>query len=190
MYDEDYHHPFMEGQAWEHHPQQDGAVIEYAPEPGSGAAKISPATTPPVPEVPAPVKVEKSEKYADQTWEEMKARAVADAKAGKAQWREAVHYYPHPELTHAEYRVLMILADFADSRFPYGDAYPGHAFICRAAGIRQRMLTKHVSALKRKGFIVENRRGNNTGTGVSASYRLSLPEWQDDSAAEEMTGST
>lgn len=84
-----------------------------------------------------------------------------------------------PDLTDAEYRLLMAMWKYADNRTLRG-VRPGHAALAEQVGLsgksgRDKVRTR-ISSLLRKGYLVRTREGRSTPTKVTAEYRLTLPK--------------
>lgn len=86
-----------------------------------------------------------------------------------------------PELTPAEYRLLMAMWRYADNS-TLGGIFPGHSRLAAQVGLsgksgRDTVRTR-IGSLIRKGYLVKVRDGRTVPTRLAAEYRLTLPEWE------------
>jgi len=99
---------------------------------------------------------------------------AAGAVMQKYQWLDAL--CDTPGLPHTTFRVAVVLARYANST-DGRNARPGHARIATGAGISERSVRRHLSALEDLGWISQTRRGAVTGhRNLAAVYALALPQ--------------
>ena len=98
---------------------------------------------------------------------------AAGAVMQKYQWLDAL--CDTPDLPHTTFRVAVVLARYANST-DGRNARPGHARIATGAGISERSVRRHLSALEDLGWISQTRRGAFGHRNLAAVYALTLPQ--------------
>lgn len=85
------------------------------------------------------------------------------------------------DLTNAEYRMLMAMWKYADSK-TLGNVRPGHAVLAEQIGRPGKSgrdaVGERIASLIEKGYVVKVREGRTRPYRQAAEYRLTLPEWE------------
>lgn len=97
-----------------------------------------------------------------------------------------------PDLTDAEYRLLMAMWKYADNT-TLGDIYPGHARLVEQVGLaptknNRDSIGRRISSLIQKGYVVRVREGATVPRRRAAEYRLTLPEWEEGTESTAVSG--
>lgn len=97
-----------------------------------------------------------------------------------------------PDLTDAEYRLLMAMWRYADNT-TLGDIFPGHARLAEHVGLaptknNRDSVGRRIGSLIRKGYVVKVREGTTVPHRRAAEYRLTLPEWEGSAEPTAVSG--